>query len=455
MKFAQVLAVAVSLFAPAASAAVALPSEVDGVSVPSLAPMLERTTPGVVNISTKGTVEVQRNPMFNDPLFRRFFNMPEQPAERPFESLGSGVIVDAKNGYVLTNNHVVANATEIRVTLHDGRELVAEVVGTDEPTDLALLRVPAENLTAVPIADSDALRVGDFVVAIGNPFGLGQTVTSGIVSGLGRALGLRQESYENFIQTDAAINRGNSGGALVNLRGELIGINTAILSGSGGNIGIGFAIPTNMARYVMGQLIEHGEVSRGVLGVTVQNLSREIAEAMSLDEADGVVVSSVSPGSAAEKAGLEVGDVIVALDGERVANVNQLRNRLGMMPVGQEVRVEFLRDGKRRTVRATISKLSPEAVAAGSLHPALDGVAFSEIPETSPLAGREQGAYVVQVAPDSAAARKGLQAGDVITSVNRRPVRNVADLRRVAAPGSPQLLLNVRRGNGAFFIVVP
>ena len=453
MKASYLLIAALSV-SPLATAAVALPAQVDGVSVPSLAPMLQRATPGVVNISTRGTVQVQQHPMLNDPFFRRFFNFPEQPTEREFQSLGSGVVVDADKGYVLTNNHVVANATEIRVTLQDGRELIAEVVGTDEPTDLALLHVEADGLVDVPLADSDALLVGDFVVAIGNPFGLGQTVTSGIVSGLGRALGLREESYENFIQTDAAINRGNSGGALVNLRGELVGINTAILSGSGGNIGIGFAIPTNMARYVMDQLIEHGEVSRGVLGVTIQNLNPDLAKALEIDLSQGVVVSSVSPGSAAEKAGIQVGDVIVGLNGEPIGNHNQLRNQLGMMPVGERVRVEILRDGDRRTVTATIAELVPAELASGALHSGLDGAAFSNIPETSPLSGRVQGAMVVQVEPGSAAMRNGLQPGDVITSVNRRPIASVEDLRRLAAPGQPQLLLNVRRGNGAFFLVL-
>ncbi|MEX0900695.1 MAG: Do family serine endopeptidase [Gammaproteobacteria bacterium] len=455
MKPQYLLIAALIAAAPAVSHADAIPGQLDGVTLPSLAPMLQRATPGVVNISTSGTVQVQRNPMFNDPFFRRFFNMPEQPSERPFESLGSGVVVDAKNGYVLTNNHVVANATEISITLQDGRELSAEVVGTDAPTDLALLKVEAVNLTALPLADSDQLQVGDFVVAIGNPFGLGQTVTSGIVSGLGRALGLRQESYENFIQTDAAINRGNSGGALVNLRGELVGINTAILSGSGGNIGIGFAIPTSMVKYVMGQLIEHGKVSRGVLGVTIQNLSQELATAMELDDAtQGVVVSSVASGSAAEKAGIQVGDVIVGLNGRAVSNLNELRNRLGMMPVGERVRVELLRDGRRQTVTATISELAATELTSGTLHSGLDGASFSDIPETSALSGRVQGAMIVQVEEGSTAQRNGLLAGDVVTSVNRRPITSVEDLRRLAAPGQQQLLLNVRRGNGALFIVI-
>ena len=453
MKASYLLVAALSV-SPLATAAVALPAHVDGVSVPSLAPMLQRTTPGVVNISTRGTVQVQQHPMLNDPFFRKFFNFPDQPTEREFQSLGSGVVVDAEQGYVLTNNHVVANATEIRITLQDGRELIAEVVGTDEPTDLALLHVEADGLADVPLADSDALLVGDFVVAIGNPFGLGQTVTSGIVSGLGRALGLREESYENFIQTDAAINRGNSGGALVNLRGELVGINTAILSGSGGNIGIGFAIPTNMARYVMDQLIEHGKVSRGVLGVTIQNLNPDLAKALDIDVSQGVVVSSVSPGSAAAAAGLQVGDVIVGLNGESIGNHNQLRNRLGMMPVGETVRIEILRDGERRTVSATIAELTPEELASGGLHSGLDGASFSNIPETSPLSGRVQGAMVVQVEAGSNAMRNGLQPGDVITSVNRRAITSVEDLRRLAAPGQPQLLLNVRRGNSAFFMVL-
>ncbi|MCA1799106.1 MAG: DegQ family serine endoprotease [Xanthomonadaceae bacterium] len=458
MKLLHLLAAALFTAAtvlPVAPAAAQLPVAVDGEALPSLAPMLQRTVPAVVNISTRGTVQTQRNPMFNDPFFRRFFSMPDQPQEREVASLGSGVIVDAERGLVLTNNHVVANATEIRVTLQDGRELVAEVVGTDEGTDVALLKVEGANLTALPMSNSDALEVGDFVVAIGNPFGLGQTVTSGIVSGLGRALLMRgPQSFEDFIQTDAAINRGNSGGALVNLRGELVGINTAILSGTGGNIGIGFAIPANMARYVMEQLLEHGEVRRGVLGINIQNLDAELAEALGTSERQGVVVTNVAEGSSAEEAGIRAGDVIISVNGRAVTHWNELRNQLGMIRVGERVRLEVIRDGERRTVNARIGELATAEVAADTLHPGLRGATFSNIPETSPLFGRVQGAQVTSVEPGSAAARARLQPEDVITTVNRQDVGNVDDLRRLAAPGQPQLLLTVRRGNGVQFIVI-
>lgn len=459
MKLPHLLAAVLLPFAaalPAAPVSAQLPAAVEGQPLPSLAPMLQRTVPGVVNISTRGRVQMQQNPMFNDPFFRRFFQMPDQPQEREVSSLGSGVIVDAARGYVLTNNHVIANADEIRVTLQDGRELVAEVVGTDEATDVALLKVEAERLTALPFSDSDKLEVGDFVVAIGNPFGLGQTVTSGIVSGLGRALGLRgpQQSFEDFIQTDAAINRGNSGGALVNLRGELVGINTAILSGTGGNIGIGFAIPVNMARYVMDQLIEHGEVRRGVLGINIQNLDPELAQALGTKETQGVVVTNVAEGSSAAKADIRAGDVIVSVNGRAVTHWNELRNRLGMLRVGERVRLEIIRDGRRRTVNAVIGELSSTEVAADALHPGLAGATFANIPETSPLYGRVVGVQVTAVEQGSPAARARLAPDDVITSVNRQDVRNVDDLRRLAVPSAQPLLLTVRRGNGVQFVVI-
>src|SRR5690625_927487 len=279
------------LMGPATLAASPLPAAVEGEELPTLAPMLERVQPTVVNIATSGRARVQENPLFQDPSFRRFFDLPQQPRERRTSSLGSGVIVDADNGYILTNHHVIQRADEITVTLNDGREIEATVVGSDPETDLAVIQVEADGLSAIEIADSEQVRVGDFVIAIGNPFGLGQTVTSGIVSALGRT-GLIPEGYEDFIQTDASINPGNSGGPLVNLRGELVGINTAILSPAGGNVGIGFAIPTRMASNVMQQLIEHGEVRRGMLGVSVQDLTPELAEAFDITTTTrGVIIT--------------------------------------------------------------------------------------------------------------------------------------------------------------------
>ena len=319
--------------------------------VPTLAPLLKDVTPAVVNIATKGHEAV--NPLYNDPLFRRFYKIPEDAEKRETRAAGSGVIIDAKAGYVITNNHVIERAEEIVVTLKDNRQLKAKLVGTDPDTDIAILQVEAKNLTALEIGDSDKMQVGDFVVAIGNPFGLGQTVTSGIVSALGRT-GLGIESYENFIQTDASINPGNSGGALINLRGELVGINTAIVGPSGGNVGIGFAVPIDMARSVMQQLIAHGEVKRGRLGVEVDDLTPDIAEALHIDVTGGAVISRVESGSPARKAGLQPGDVIIAVDDAPVQNSSDLRNRVGLTPVGQTIKLTILRNGGRQTVDVKI-----------------------------------------------------------------------------------------------------
>ncbi len=330
----------------------ALPTAADGQPLPSLAPMLERVTPAVVNIATRGRVQV--NPMLQDPFFRRFFDLPSGPVTtRPTQSLGSGVIVDAANGYIVTNNHVVDKAEQILVTLRDGRTLNAELVGADPGTDVALIRVVAQGLTAVPLADSERLRVGDFVVAIGNPFGLGQTVTSGIVSALGRS-GLGIEGYENFIQTDASINVGNSGGALVNLRGELIGINTAILASGGGSVGIGFAIPSNMANDIMSQLLSFGQVRRGLLGVTTQNLTEELANAFGMPGRRGAVIVEVQRGTAAARAGLRASDVIVGINGKSVGSAGELRNVIGLMRSGEVVEVAIVREGRDVVVSAVL-----------------------------------------------------------------------------------------------------
>ena len=340
--------------APPASAGALLDPER---GVLTMAPLLERVTPGVVNIAVRSRVPVQTNPLFDDPFFRRFFDLPELPPQRrDVLSAGSGVIVDAGRGYVLTNNHVIAGAQGIQVTLKDRRAYPARLVGSDPETDVALLRIDAPGLAAVALGDSDRLEVGDVVVAIGNPFGLGQTVTSGIVSALGRG-GLGIEGYEDFIQTDASINPGNSGGALVNSKGELVGINTAILGPTGGNIGIGFAVPVNMAQAVMAQLIEHGEVRRGQLGVVVQDLTPDLADAMDLDLRGGAVVTRVAPGSSAEDAGLRQGDVIVGLNGLPVDDAADLRNMIGLMPVGAELDIVLYRANRQRSVKARVGEL--------------------------------------------------------------------------------------------------
>jgi Do/DeqQ family serine protease len=319
----------------------------------TLAPLLADITPGVVNIAVRSRVERPANPLVDDPFFRRFFDLPEVPRQRDVLSAGSGVIVDARRGYVLTNSHVVANAAEVQVTLKDARTYPARLVGSDPATDVALLQVDARDLTAVPLGDSARLEVGDLVVAIGNPFGLGQTVTSGIVSALGRS-GLGIEGYEDFIQTDASVNPGNSGGALVNSRGELVGINTAILGPSGSNIGIGFAVPVNMARAVMTQLVEHGEVRRGRLGITIQDLTPALADAMSLDLRGGAVISAIEAGSPAARAGLALGDVIVEVNGQPVLDADDLRNLIGLLPVGTDLAIVLYRDGRERAAAAQV-----------------------------------------------------------------------------------------------------
>ncbi len=331
----------------------AIPSLLSNQPVPTLAPMLERITPAVVNIATEGRVRLPRNPLLDDPFFRRFFDFPDTPQERRTQSLGSGVVVDAGKGYVITNHHVVENAQTVTVTLRDGRKLKARLIGSDPESDVAVIQIPSKNLTALPLANSDRLRVGDFVVAIGNPFGLGQTVTSGIVSALGRS-GLGIHGYEDYIQTDASINPGNSGGALVDLRGELVGINTAILAPSGGNVGIGFAIPSNMVKQLMGQLVKHGSVRRGQLGVTVQDLDSNLARAFGIPRNQGAVISQVLLGSAAARAGLRVGDVVLAVNGKPIRGASSLRNAVGLLRVGERIRLDIVRDGRRMTVIAKV-----------------------------------------------------------------------------------------------------
>ncbi len=448
---AGLLAILMIFFSPANAA---LPSATgDGQALPSLAPMLENASPAVVNIAVETRVRAARNPLMEDPFFRRFFNIPEQRRERRAASAGSGVIVDAKSGYVLTNAHVVKNADSIEVTLTDGRELSAELVGTDEEVDLAVLKLEqARDLTQIAIADSTTLRVGDFVVAIGNPFGLGQTVTSGIVSALGRT-GLGIEGYESFIQTDASINPGNSGGALVNLRGELVGINTAILAPAGGNVGIGFAIPTEMAENVMHQLIEHGEVRRGMLGVTIQDLTPELAEAFGVERQRGVVITQVMEESAAEKAGIKSGDVVVAVDGRPVNRAADLRNKVGMSPVGEKVQLSIVREGKEKSVTAVISETSQETAGGEAISSYLEGASLRDL-RKGELQHADQGVFVESVEQRSPAWRAGLREGDVIINANRQDVATMDELKGAIQDKDAALLLRVNRNGGVFFVVV-
>jgi len=417
--------------------------------------MLAQVTPAVVNISTEGHVELRTNPLFNDPFFRRFFNVPNMPQSRKTQSLGSGVIVDANRGLVLTNNHVIANADQISVRLTDGRRFSAKLVGTDPETDVAVIQIKATGLVGLPLADSERLRVGDFVVAIGNPFGLGQTVTSGIVSALARS-GLGITGYEDLIQTDASINPGNSGGALVTLKGELAGINTAIYSQSGGNIGIGFAIPINMAQQVMEQLVKFGEIKRGYLGAEMQNLDPELAAAFGLSGRSGAVLVTILPDSPAQRAGLRAGDVVTKVNGKAVRDAADLRNQIGLMRVGDGVQLEFVRDGKAMKASAQVgARGSKEAQAnSGIRNPRLAGVSVADLDENSPVYGQVNGVQVTQVTNGTAAWKAGLRDGDVILSVNRVEVPDVDSFVMLVGQTKGQLLLGVLRGNRTALLVI-
>ncbi len=449
-RFARFFLVTLSLLAPFAHAA--LPLQVDDKELPSLAPMLDKVRPAVVNIATEGRIRQNLNPLFADPFFRRFFGVPDQPVERKTSSLGSGVIVDAERGLILTNNHVIANADQIKVTLRDGRQLEAEVVGSDPETDVAVIKVPADNLTAISTTDSDEIDVGDFVVAIGNPFGLGQTVTSGIISALGRS-GLGIEGYEDFIQTDASINPGNSGGALVTLRGELVGINTAIFSQSGGNIGIGFAIPINLALQIMEQILETGEVKRAFLGVSLQDISPELAEAFGLKRQTGAIINQVLPDSPADKAGLQTGDIVLTVDDKTIRNANDLRNRVGLLPVGKKVRMTILRDGKEKKLSVDVQENQMASGGPRAVNELLEGVTVAELEQGSAYL-QMTGVQVIQVERGSIAWRNGLRAGDIITSVNRKDVKNMREFLATVDKLSAPLLLRIIRGNNAAFLVL-
>ena len=440
---------------PPAVSSAATPAQTsppDDAPMPTLAPMIRRVAPGVVNVATRGSITeaTPANPLLADPSFNRFFDVPQaRGAHSPqFQSAGSGVIVDARRGLILTNAHVIENASEITVTLSDGRDLKAEVVGIDEPTDIALLRVRPVKLTQITMGDSAKLEVGDFVVAIGNPFGLRNSVTSGIVSGLGRS-NLDKEGFEDFIQTDAAINPGNSGGALVNLRGELVGLATAILARSGGNIGIGFAIPVDMVKSILDQLEQFGSVKRGLLGVDTYPVSPDIAQALGLSGAEGALVTQVLLGSAAEQAGIRSGDVIVSIDRTPVMAPADVRNAIGLLRAGETVDIGLLRDGRPRHVQALISpppEVTPATpVAPGEINPALEGATLAEAPGGN-------GVVVRNVDSGSPAAASGLRSDDLIVAVNQSRVASIQQLRE-RSTGLATLVLEIQRGKS--IVLVP
>jgi Do/DeqQ family serine protease len=465
-----------ALASPAPTAANAAPPTL-AVAQNSYADVVSRVAPAVITVRADRRVRAaQQFPFFDDPFFRDFFGnqLPrgqqrQQPQESLERALGSGVIVSA-DGYILTNYHVIDGAENIKVDLNDNRTLDAKVVGTDQPSDLALLKVSASNLPVLPLGDSDRVRVGDVALAIGNPLGVGQTVTMGIISAKGRSTGLSDGSFEDFLQTDAPINQGNSGGALVNTNGELVGINSQIWTRTGGNVGIGFAIPSNMAKSVMDQLLKTGKVRRGQLGIVVQKVSTDIASNLGLKDTSGVIVSSIKPGSAAEKAGIHRGDVITAIDGAAVTDPNSFRNRVASTPPGTGVTLTVMRDNREQQLRATLGEFVPESASTDD-EGGGDGANKTETgklgvgvqPVTPELASRlrlpsgVQGLVVVSVDPAGPAAEAGISEGDVIEEVNRQPVHTVADLKAaIQRTGTrPALLLVSRQGQDIFLTVRP
>ncbi len=443
------------LLGPMLSNGAGLPLALDGETLPSLAPMLEDVLPSVVNISTEGRVSAGSSPFQSDPFFERFFNMmpDSQPRQRRTQSLGSGVIIDSESGYVVTNHHVIENADQIRVRLDDGRSFEAKVVGADPEADVAVIQIPAQGLKAINIGDSDSLRVGDFVVAIGNPFGLSQTATSGIVSALGRS-GLGIEGYEDFIQTDASINQGNSGGALVNLRGELIGVNTAILARGGGNVGIGFAIPVNMVVSLTAQIIEFGEVRRGRLGVHIQDLTPELAQAFGVEAGSGALISKVIPDSAAKAADLREGDVITMVNGRAIKGATELRNVIGLARADEEIELTYIRDRKSFNKKIRIRAVVAESGRGIQISESFEGARLEDVDDSSSQNG-QPGIRVVEVTSGSAAWQAGLRSGDIILSVNRQWVFSLEDLVQIVNGRTSGLLLNIQRGESALFLVIP
>ncbi len=463
----SVIALTLGLTCGAMSVSAAQTASADSQQLPSLAPMLQKIMPSVVSISVEGTAAVknqanqqfqqffgdmtpfcqQGSPFMGSPLCQNPGQNQGSQQEK-FRALGSGVVINADKGYVVTNNHVVENASKITVQLSDGRRFDAKVIGKDPRSDIALIQLQkANNLTAIKIADSDNLQVGDYTVAIGNPYGLGETVTSGIVSALGRS-GLNVENYENFIQTDAAINRGNSGGALVNLNGELIGINTAILAPDGGNIGIGFAIPSNMVKNLTAQMIEYGQVKRGELGIMGTELNSELAKAINVNAQRGGFISQVLPNSSAAKAGIKPGDVVVSLNGKPLNSFAALRAEVGSLPVGTKLALGLIRNGKPVNITVELQQSSQTNVSSATIFTGIEGAELS-----NSVVDGHKGVQVDAVKPNSTAARIGLHKGDIIQGVNQQVITNLGELRKVLESKPPVLALNIERGGASLYLL--
>ncbi|WP_237758295.1 Do family serine endopeptidase [Legionella londiniensis] len=438
-------------FGMAALTYAAMPAQ----ELPTLAPVLKNTMPAIVNVAVQGIIPVSAAAGDEDEDKSR--PVPVKP--KKFQSIGSGVIIDPENGIILTNDHVIRNASVITITLNDGRRLKAKLIGGDSETDVAVLKIDAKNLKSIPIADSDKVEVGDFVVAIGNPFGLNsfgnsQSATFGIVSAMKRS-DLNIEGIENFIQTDAAINPGNSGGALVNTKGELIGINTAIISLYGGNVGIGFAIPINMAKDVADQIIKYGSVHRGLMGIFVQHLTPELAQALDYPEdLQGALISQVNENSPAESAGLRAGDVIVQINDTRITQATQVKTTISLLRVGSEAKIKVKRNGKDMVFNVTVTDAKKHEQKLQSKNPFLYGLALRDFEQDSPLHGHIKGVQVVGASENSAGWRAGLRPGDVIVSANKKSTRTTKELQQIAQEKQKQLLMQVLRGTGALYILV-